>query len=66
MTGNNEKIINIESNIPHCVCELLDINCNYRWIAVFPEDTLLKNLECPKCGAVGFVIKTGQDIKENL
>lgn len=66
MTENNEKILYIESNMPHCVCELIDINCKYRWMASFPEDILLKQLPCPKCGAVGFVIKTGQDTKGNL
>ena len=58
------KVVDIEANEPHCACEVVDLQCKHRWIAVFPEKTLLKQLECPKCGAVGFVIKTGQDLED--
>ena len=58
------KVVDIEENEPHCVCEVVDLKCQHRWVAVFPEKTLLKQLECPKCGAVGFVIKTGQDLDD--
>ena len=59
------KVVEIEANEPHCVCEVVDLKCKHRWIAVFPEKTLLKQLECPKCGAVGFVVKTGQDLEDD-
>ena len=59
------KVVDIEENEPHCVCEVVDLKCQHRWIAVFPEKTLLKQLECPKCGSVGFVIKTGQDLEDD-
>ena len=37
------------------------LKCFHRWIGVYPEYTLLKDLEC-KCGEVGYVIKTGQTV----
>lgn len=57
-----DNIIDISANEPHIVHEVIDLKCFYRWIAVHPEKTLLKQLECPNCGAVGFVIATGQDL----
>ena len=59
---NKAKVINIEENLPHKASEVICINCKYRWIAVRPEETLLKDLECPKCQTKGFVIKTGEVI----
>ena len=58
------NIIDISANEPHLVCETVCLKCFHRWIAVYPEKTLLKQLECPNCGVVGFVIKTGQDLEE--
>lgn len=55
------QIIDIEENEPHEVAEVICLKCLHRWIAVYPEKTLLKNLEC-KCGCVGYVIKTGQTL----
>ena len=55
------KVISIDANLPHEVSEVICLKCLSRWIAVFPEKTLLKDLEC-KCGEVGYVIKTGQTI----
>ncbi len=55
-------ISSIESNLPHEVAELICLKCLSRWIGVYPEKTPLKDLEC-KCGAVGYVIKTGQTIE---
>lgn len=57
--------ISIEENMPHKVSEVICINCKHRWIAVRPTNTLLKSLECPKCGKQGFVIETGEVINEN-
>jgi hypothetical protein len=53
----------IEDNIPHEVSEVICLKCLHRWIAVYPTSTLLKDLEC-KCGAVGYVIKTGQTVEQ--
>ena len=56
------EVINIEENLPHKVSEVICINCKHRWIAVRPEKTLLKDLECPECQTKGFVIETGEII----
>lgn len=56
--------ISFEENIPHKVSEVICINCKYRWIAVRPTNTLLKDLECPQCGLQGYVIETGETIKK--
>ena len=53
-----------ESYLPHEVSEVICLKCLHRWIAVYPKDTLLKQLEC-KCGGVGYVIKTGQTLDED-
>lgn len=44
------------------MAELICLKCLNRWVEVYPEETLLKNIEC-KCGEVGCVIKTGQTIE---
>ena len=51
----------IELNLKHEVAELLCLKCLSRWIGVYPQNVLLKNIEC-KCGAIGYVIKTGQTL----
>lgn len=56
------RIIDINENRPHEVSEVICVRCGRRWIAVRPEGTLLKDLECPDCGA-GYVIKTGEAIE---
>ena len=61
---SKSKIVNINENIPHKVSEVICINCKYRWIAVRPTDTLLKDLECPKCKQQGYIIETGE-VNEN-
>ena len=45
-------------------CEVICLKCYHRWIACFPQEVLLKELECPE-GHVGYVIKTGQSLMEN-
>ena len=52
-----------ESNEPHTVSELVCLSCLHRYIGAFPSTVLLKNLECPNCGAVNTIIKTGQDLE---
>ena len=46
----------------HEVSELICLKCYKRWIGVYPQKALLKDLEC-KCGAIGYVIKIGQTIE---
>ena len=46
---------------PHVVSEVICVKCGKRWIAVRPEETLLKELECSNCGQ-GYVIETGQTL----
>ena len=62
---NEEKarVVDIIANKPHKVSEVICINCKYRWIAVRPIGTLLKDIECPNCGN-GYVIETGETINE--
>lgn len=55
-------ITEIEKNLKHEVAELICLKCMSRWIGVYPQKTPLKALEC-KCGAVGYVIKTGQTVE---
>ena len=54
-------IIDFEKNLSHEVSELICLKCLNRWIGVYPEKTQLKDIEC-ECGAVGYVIKTGQTL----
>lgn len=56
------KLLDINRNKPHEVCEVICVKCGYRYISVHPTDVLLKNLECPNCGN-GYIIKTGQNIE---
>lgn len=57
------KVVDIESNMKHEVAELICLKCLNRWIGVYPSTVPLKDIEC-KCGAIGFVIKTGQTLEE--
>ena len=61
LLGGRGMIVNIEEYTPHEVAELICLKCNTRWIGVYPQNTLLKDIEC-KCGEKGFVIKTGQTL----
>ena len=51
----------IEEIQPHKVSEVICVKCGKRWIAVRPETTMLRELECPNCG-VGYVIETGEEL----
>lgn len=55
------KILDINENQPHVVSEVICVRCCKRFISVRPENILLKDIECPDCGA-GAVIETGQSI----
>lgn len=57
-------IVNIDAYKPHIVREVICVACHRRWIAVYPETALLKNLTC-ECGEKGTVIATGQELHHN-
>lgn len=54
--------INFDDYKPHEYAELICLKCFKRWIGIYQETTLLKDLECPQCEKIGFVIKTGQTL----
>lgn len=56
----------IEEHTPHIVHEAMCVSCLHRYILVRPQGTLLKELECPNCGKVGYVIATGQEIESEV
>jgi hypothetical protein len=53
------KILEIDV-MPHKYSEVICLKCLTRWIAVRPEKTLLKQLECNICNNIGYVIETGE------
>ena len=59
-----EKVVSIDDYRPHITREVICIRCLARWVAVYPEDVLMKDLECPSCKRYGGVIATGQEFKE--
>lgn len=52
--------IDINDGLSHRVSEVICVMCWWRWIAVRPVTTLLKDLECPGCHNQGYVIETGE------
>ena len=59
----NQKIVSMESRLPHTVTEVMCVMCKKRWIDAFPSDVWLKDLECPYCGNFGMIIATGQELE---
>lgn len=59
------NIVDIYEKKPHVVSEVVCLKCLKRWISVRPEETLLKDLECPQCSEIGFAIETGERLKES-
>ena len=57
-------IVDIYDMKPHKVSEVVCLKCLRRWLAVRPEETQLKVLECPYCCVIGFVIETGEILDE--
>lgn len=49
---------------PHEVSELICVRCFYRYIGVYHDNSLLRNMICPKCGQAGAIIKTGQSLQK--
>lgn len=64
MNNNKTEIHSIDENIPHKISEVICIKCAYRWMAIRPVVTYLKDLECPWCGKQGFAIETGEVIND--
>lgn len=58
------KVIDINELSPHKVSEVICLKCLKRWLAVRPEPTKLKDLECPQCKEKGFVIETGETLEQ--
>ena len=50
--------------IPFTVSEIICVKCGDRYISARPQNTLLKNLECKKCGS-GYMIETGQNLQNS-
>ena len=55
-------IIEFGNSKEHIVQELICIRCKKRFIDVRPTDVWLKDLQCPKCKKVGYLIATGQPL----
>ena len=63
--NKNNGTVDIEINMPHKISEVICVRCSHRWIAVRPEGTRLKDMECPGCGDTGGVIETGEEITDD-
>lgn len=59
---SDSAVIDIENGMPHVISEVICVRCCRRWLAVRPEGTLLKDIECPGCGKTGGVIETGEEL----
>ena len=57
------NILYMDDSFPYQISEVICISCKERFICSRPEEILLKNLEC-KCGAMGFIIETGEDLNK--
>lgn len=58
------NIYDFYENQPHIVSEVICLKCLNRWICVYPEKVLLKELFCDYCEQTGFIIGTGQILEE--
>ena len=58
------KIVDIAALDPHKASEVICVHCGKRWLAVRPTETLLRDLRCPDCKNYGYVIETGEVLKE--
>ena len=48
----------------HIVQECICLKCYYRWVDVRPAGVHLKDLECPGCHQMWYVIGTGEPIND--
>ena len=58
------ELIDLDEKRPHKVSEVICLKCLNRWISVRPVGTLLKDLQCPRCGWKGCTIETGEEIDD--
>ena len=58
------EIHNIEEGIDHIVEELICIECKHRFLDVRPLTSWLKDLECPNCNKMGYLINTGEIVTD--
>lgn len=56
---SDTNIIDFEAELPHCSAEVICVNCFHRYVAVWPQATPMKELECSECGRIGTIITTG-------
>ena len=49
-------------DVAKAVVEVMCVKCLKHWVAVYPTDCKLADIECPHCQKQGFVIKTGEEI----
>lgn len=56
------EIINLQDQQPHKTSEVICVKCGYRWLAVRPVETKLKDLQCPLCKEKTYTIETGEII----
>jgi hypothetical protein len=61
---NNPIIGKDVAGTPIEVSEVLCVHCGYRWIKSREIHILLKDIDCPYCKNVGYVIETGQRLGE--
>ena len=62
----HSNIVELSDFQPHIVREVMCWRCGHRWIAVYPEHTALKDLECPGCHTQGYAFATGQLIPNDI
>lgn len=62
----HSNIVELSDFQPHIVREVMCWRCGHRWIAVHPEHTALKDLECPGCHTQGYAFATGQLIPNDI
>lgn len=64
--NSEDNVTELSDHQPHLTHETMCWRCGHRWIAVHPEKTHLKELECPGCHAQGYAFATGQIIPDDI
>lgn len=59
-------VIPIDYYEPHLTGELICVKCGYRAIHTWNAKLLFKDLECPNCETIGYLIGTGQPMEQSL
>jgi hypothetical protein len=60
----NEILQYATENQPYRNEELICVKCFHRGIHIWPQSTLLRDLECPTCNKSGALILTGEDLTD--